>query len=236
VIAQGPRRQTAAASDRAVVVNKRNASPSAKPMARSSHARVCRSGDPSGRGLTLPEERPKSTDPWQLSFAREHPAIPSMARRHAQRLHRRGQRDSAGGVVWNRPLLGSPPGDRLGGGPGCLGWRESPFDGVRFGARRAFAGLEALPGGHGARLRRIAIREAGHSLLAELPNGPADRRVVIRQPWPASGASTQWQATNSISHLQRQSWQRRSAPLERCSRPVSPLENTALWQLQRRRR
>ena len=51
------------------------------------------------------------------------------------------------------------------------------LDAARFGGRGGHVLAEALPGG-GARLRRIAVHEAGHGLLAEAEGLPL-RRVLV---------------------------------------------------------
>ena len=51
------------------------------------------------------------------------------------------------------------------------------LDAARFGGRGGHVLAEALPGGQ-ARLRRIALHEAGHGLLAEAEGLPVSRVLV----------------------------------------------------------
>ena len=59
----------------------------------------------------------------------------------------------------------------------ALGLGGLSLDAARFGGRGGHVLAEALPGG-GARLRRIAVHEAGHGLLAEAEGLPL-RRVLV---------------------------------------------------------
>ena len=59
----------------------------------------------------------------------------------------------------------------------ALGLGALSLDAARFGGRGGHVVAEALPGGE-ARLRRIAVHEAGHGLLAEA-EGLALRRVLV---------------------------------------------------------
>jgi hypothetical protein len=59
----------------------------------------------------------------------------------------------------------------------ALGLGALSLDAARFGGRGGHVLAEALPGGE-ARLRRIAVHEAGHGLLAEAEDLPV-RRVLV---------------------------------------------------------
>ena len=81
------------------------------------------------------------------------------------------------------PLLGLPPAGialLAGGGLAAL-----TLDAARFGGRGGHLLAEALPGGE-ARLRRIAVHEAGHVLLAEREAMPVGQVLV--------GSLACWQA------------------------------------------
>ena len=59
----------------------------------------------------------------------------------------------------------------------ALGLGSLSFDAARFGGRGGHLLAEALPGGQG-RLRRIAVHEAGHLLVAEAEAMPVKRVLV----------------------------------------------------------
>ncbi|MCT0226537.1 hypothetical protein [Synechococcus sp. CS-1328] len=59
----------------------------------------------------------------------------------------------------------------------ALGLGSLSFDAARFGGRGGHLLAEALPGGQG-RLRRIAVHEAGHLLVAEAEDLPVKRVLV----------------------------------------------------------
>jgi hypothetical protein len=61
--------------------------------------------------------------------------------------------------------------------PAGLGVVAVTLDAARFGGRGGHLLAEALPGGQG-RLRRIAVHEAGHALVAEAESLPV-RRVLV---------------------------------------------------------
>lgn len=61
--------------------------------------------------------------------------------------------------------------------PAGLGMVAVTLDAARFGGRGGHLLAEALPGGQG-RLRRIAVHEAGHALVAEAESLPV-RRVLV---------------------------------------------------------
>jgi hypothetical protein len=85
--------------------------------------------------------------------------------------------------------------------PAGLGVVAISLDAARFGGRGGHLLAEALPGGEG-RLRRIAVHEAGHALVAEAERLPVRRVLVgslacLRAGLEASG-STEFEPPSSV--------------------------------------
>lgn len=85
--------------------------------------------------------------------------------------------------------------------PAGLGVVAVTLDAARFGGRGGHLLAEALPGGEG-RLRRIAVHEAGHALVAEAESLPVRRVLVgslacLRAGLEASG-STEFEPPASV--------------------------------------
>jgi hypothetical protein len=86
-------------------------------------------------------------------------------------------------------------------GPAALALVALSLDAARFGGRGGHLLAEALPGGE-SRLRRVAVHEAGHALLAEAEGLPV-RRVLVGslaclQAGLAASGSTEFEPPASV--------------------------------------
>jgi len=121
----------------------------------------------------LPEERPKSTEAPATGRSPGTPGDPGDG--SVATLSAGIAVASVTALAVLGPLLGISPWLIALAAGGAL--VAITVDGVRFGGRGGHLLAEALPGGQ-ARLRRIAIHEAGHSLLAECNDLPI-RQVLV---------------------------------------------------------